>query len=169
MAEEKEIKELTIDECRTQTQKHIDLVNKLGRIYINELNTRLANHDKSKLESPEVEEFAKVTNGLASTTYGSEEYMKFLKEDLAIALEHHYAHNRHHPEHFGERGVDAMNLFDLVEMFLDWLAASKRQNNGNLMVSIDKSCERFNITGTLANILRNTVDYFDAILSAEDK
>ena len=59
--------------------------------------------------------------------------------------------------------------FDLVEMFLDWLAASKRQNNGNLMVSIDKSCERFKITGTLENILKNTVDYFDAILSKEEK
>ena len=167
MAEE--IKQMSIDECRVETQKHIDMVNRLGRFFIGELSVRLANHDKSKLESPEVEEFAAVTNGLAKTTYGSEEYMKFLKEDLAKALEHHYAHNRHHPEHFGERGVNAMNLFDLVEMFIDWLAASKRQNNGNLMVSIDKSCERFGITGTLADILRNTVDYFDAILSKEEK
>lgn len=167
--EKEKIKEMTIDECRTNTQKHIDMVNKIGRIYINELTTRLANHDKSKLESPEVEEFAKVTNGLAKTTYGSEEYTRILKEDLAKALEHHYAYNRHHPEHFGDRGVDGMNLFDLVEMFIDWLAASKRQNNGNLMVSIDKSCERFNITGTLANVLKNSVDYFDAILAKEEK
>jgi len=164
-----ETKKMTIDQCKVETQKHIDLVNQLGRILTSELTVRLANHDKSKLESPEVEEFAKVTNGLASTTYGSEEYQKFLKEDLAVALEHHYARNRHHPEHFGDRGVDGMNLFDLIEMFLDWLAASKRQNNGNLMVSIDKSCERFHINGTLENVFKNTVDYFDAILSKQEK
>lgn len=167
--EKERIKEMTIAECRANTQKHIDMVNEIGRIYINELTTRLAHHDQSKLDSPEVEEFAKVTNGLAKTTYGSEEYTRILKEDLAKALEHHYAHNRHHPEHFGDRGIDGMNLVDLVEMFIDWMAASKRQNNGNLMASVDKSCKRFNVTGTLANVFKNSVEYFDAILAEEEK
>jgi hypothetical protein len=90
---------------------------------INELSKRAVNHDKSKLESPEKEIFEEYTPKLKGTTYGSEEYKEFLKE-MKPALDHHYANNRHHPEHF-KNGVNDMNLFDLLEMAADWLAAGK--------------------------------------------
>ena len=151
------------------TNIHRKYVSESMKVIINELMHRALSHDMSKLTEPEKSCYDKYIPLLKNTKFGTPEYDQVKKQMEDEGLQHHFEVNRHHPEHFGERGVDAMNLFDLVEMFLDWLAASKRQNNGNLMVSIDKSCERFNITGTLANILRNTVDYFDAILSKEEK
>jgi hypothetical protein len=35
---------------------------------------------------------------------------------MGDGLKHHYAHNRHHPEFFGEDGVDGMSLVDVIEM-----------------------------------------------------
>jgi hypothetical protein len=35
-------------------------------------------------------------------------------------------HNSHHPEHYGNRGISGMDLFDVVEMMCDWMAAARR-------------------------------------------
>ena len=66
------------------------------------LNTSKA--DNSKLESPEKELFDEYTPKLKDCTYGSDEYKEFLK-GLKVALDHHYANNSHHPEHY-ENGVN---------------------------------------------------------------
>ena len=89
-----------------------------------ELIRRSEVHDKSKLSSPEKELFDEYTPKLAGCTYGSDEYKEYL-EGLKVALDHHYANNSHHPEHY-ENGVDGFDLFDLIEMFFDWKAASER-------------------------------------------
>lgn len=54
-----------------------------------------------------------------------------------------------------------MTLLDLVEMFCDWLAATKRHNDGNILKSIDINQKRFGYTKELHNILVNTVDLFE--------
>lgn len=56
-------------------------------------------HDRSKLERPEVEVFTEFTPKLAGCSYNSDEYNGF-KRAMAVALGHHYANNRHYPEHF---------------------------------------------------------------------
>lgn len=142
-----------------ETIKHIREVQRLCNLAAKELITRGEEHDASKLEEPEAEWFAKHTKKLAALTFGTEEYAKSL-EDLKPALEHHYANNRHHPEHF-PNGVDDMNLFDVIEMLLDWKAASQRQNNGNILKSILKNSERYGIGPQLAKILQNTIEYLD--------
>lgn len=79
------------------TMRHIEKVrNYLNRVIRNLLD-RAEKHDQSKLESPEVELFTEYTPKLAATTFGSEEYNTYKKE-MAPALAHHYANNRHHPE-----------------------------------------------------------------------
>ncbi len=80
-------------------------------------------HDQSKMESPEVEAFAKAPC-LDEIKYDSPEYKKS-KADLGEALEHHYANNRHHIPHH-KNGIRDMNLIDVVEMFCDWKASSER-------------------------------------------
>ena len=151
---------VTIDECRVETQKHIEKVRKYIRFFTDRLTTRGVNHDASKLESPEVELFAEHTECLANITYGSPEYYEHLKE-LQPALEHHYAVNRHHPQHFGDDGINGMTLVDLVEMLADWKASSERQKNGNLLTSIKQNVERFNIDKQLEQILINTAKTLD--------
>ena len=76
------------------------------------------------------------------------------------ALEHHYAVNRHHPEHF-TNGVNDMTLIDVVEMFADWKAASERTQNGNLLKSIELNAERFHLSDQLKEIFINTAKTLD--------
>lgn len=150
---------MTVDECRVETQKHIEKVRKYIRFFTDKLTTRGVNHDASKLESPEVEIFAEHTDCLKDLIYDSEEYKEHLA-DMKPALEHHYALYRHHPEHF-QNGIDDMNLIDLVEMLADWKASSERQKDGNLLLSIEKNAKRFNISAQLKQILINTAKTLD--------
>lgn len=150
---------MTIDECRVETQKHIEKVRKYIRFFTDKLTTRGVAHDQTKLESPEVEIFAEHTEALGNVVYGSEEYKQHLAA-MKPALEHHYATYRHHPEHF-QNGINDMNLVDLIEMVADWKAASERQKSGNILTSIEKNAERFNISEQLKQILLNTAKSLD--------
>ena len=150
---------MTVAECQVETQKHIESVRKYIRFMIDRIEMRGVKHDASKLESPEVELFAEVTPKLAETHYGSSEYNEFL-DKLKPALDHHYASNRHHPQHF-VNGIDDMTLIDIIEMFCDWKASTLRQNDGNLLKSIETNAERFNMDGQLKQILMNTARMID--------
>ena len=137
-----------------ETKKHIDTVKEYCKNFALELITRTMNHDKSKLGDIEKPLFDEYTPKLKNSTYGSEEYKKFL-EELKPALDHHYENNSHHPEHY-DNGIQGMDLFDLVEMFFDWKAASKRHEDGNLLKSIDINKDRFNMSDDLVAIFKNT-------------
>ncbi len=150
---------MTVEECQIETMKHIERVRELIRVFVSKLVTRAVEHDKLKMEKPEVEVFAEYTPKLKEYTYGSEEYQNCLNE-MNGALQHHYANYRHHPEHF-DKGVNDMNLVDLVEMFCDWKASSERQLDGNLLKSIDVNATRFNINAQLKQILINTAKMYD--------
>ncbi len=153
--------ELTQQENVTNfaTMRHIERVRNLLNVVIVDLLKRAEKHDQSKLERPEVEAFTEFTPKLASSTYGSPEYEGFRKA-MGPALQHHYANNRHHPEHF-KNGIADMNLLDLVEMFCDWKAAGERHNDGNILKSIEKNAGRFEISPQLVKILENTAELFD--------
>lgn len=150
---------MTEAECRVDTIKHIEKVRHYIRMMTDRLITRGVNHDKTKLESPEVELFTEYTPRLASTQYGSEEYKECLA-GLKPALDHHYANSRHHPEHFN-KGISDMNLVDIVEMLCDWKAASERQRDGNLLKSIEQNAQRFGYDDQLKQIFLNTAKLFD--------
>lgn len=159
MDENINLEQMSISECQVETQKHIEIVRKFIKIFTDKLTNRGVDHDKLKLESPEVEIFAEYTPKLAQTTFGSEEYLQHL-EDMRPALNHHYANYRHHPEHFKD-GVNDMNLIDIAEMICDWKASSLRQDDGNLLHSIELNAERFGIDAQLMKILLNTANLFD--------
>lgn len=152
------MKSLTLEEQATNatTMHHINTVQSLLHKIVKELLDRADVHDQSKLSSPEVELFAEWTPKLAKSTYGSPEYEGFRKA-MGPALDHHYAKNRHHPEHFKE-GVNDMSLVDLIEMFCDWKAATMRHNDGNIRKSIAHNADRFGLSPQLVRILENSVD-----------
>lgn len=141
-------------DSKVDTLLHIKRVGELLTNAASELIRRANVHDNSKMESPEKELFDEYTPKLKNSTYGSDEYKGFLKE-LKVALDHHYANNTHHPEHY-ENGVNGMDLFDLIEMFFDWKAAGERHTDGNIYKSIEINQKRFNIEGQLVDILNNT-------------
>lgn len=150
---------MTRAECQVETIKHIDKVRHYIRIITDRLTTRGVIHDKTKLESPEIELFTEFTPKLAETQYGSDEYKTFLAE-LKPALDHHYANSRHHPEHFN-KGILDMNLIDIVEMLCDWKAASERQQGGNLLKSIEQNGQRFGYDDQIKQIFINTAKLLD--------
>jgi len=152
---------LTIEQQATNyaTMRHIERVRNLLNLFVQALLSRSELHDQSKLSSPEVEAFTEFTPKLATSTYGSAEYEGFRKA-LGPALAHHYARNRHHPEHHRE-GVSDMNLVDLVEMFCDWKAAGERHNDGNILKSIRHNADRFSLSPQLVRILENTAAMLD--------
>lgn len=119
------------------------------------LAKKAESHDLSKMESPEIEIFAEYTPKLKTCTYGSDEYNGYLKE-MGVALQHHYENNRHHPEHF-KNGIRGMNLMDLTEMLCDWMAATLRHDDGDILKSIEYNQGRFNYSDELKQIFLNTV------------
>lgn len=153
---------LTLEHQATNfaTFRHIERVRNLLNLMAVDLIKRGEQHDQSKLESPEVELFTEFTPKLAASTYGSEEYEGFRKA-MRPALDHHYAKNSHHPEHW-PNGINDMNLLDLLEMFCDWKAAGERHHNGNILKSIDVNANRFGISPQLVKIFQNTAKVFDS-------
>lgn len=138
------------------TLKHIKRVSELLNNAAIELITRANVHDQSKLEEPEKAEFDRLTPILKDLTYGTPEYAASLKE-LDVALTHHYKHNSHHPQ-FYAKGIDDMNLFDIIEMLLDWKAATERTAGGNIYKSIEINTTRFNMSTQLRDIFINTAE-----------
>jgi len=52
-----------------------------------------------------------------------------------------------------------MNLFDLLEMFIDWTAACQRHADGDINKSIEINTARFALSPQLAEIFKNTVPW----------
>lgn len=151
-------------DSRPETREHIDRVRDFLNEAVDDLVRRGRDHDRSKLEPPELEAFDIATPKLANLEYGSDEYRASLRE-LGPALQHHFAHNDHHPEHF-EEGVRGMSLMALIEMLCDWRAASERVKQRTddpakvktFAAGLEHNKERFGISDDLHEILLNTAE-----------
>jgi len=150
-------------EFMMETQQHISDVRAIMNFISAALFVRGTDHDRSKLEHPEVFGYSQHSYGLASKAFGSPAY-ELKPAELQEAIDHHYENNRHHPEHH-EDGIRGMNLLDLVEMVVDWKAASLLNGDGDFMKSIEISAERFGLSEDLVAILKNTV----AVLEGAEK
>lgn len=126
---------------------------------IKELLDRSIRHDLSKTREPERAVYDEIVPRLRAAAYGSAEHQS-LVDSMGEGLRHHYANNRHHPEHFPD-GVNGMTLVDLVEMLADWKAATERTTpHGDLADSLPVNAERFAIAPQLMDILANTARHF---------
>src|SRR5690242_11114411 len=149
---------MTEYDSKADTLEHIQQVNNMLLKMVTALLERASAHDASKLGPIEKPHFDRETPMLKELTYGSPEYKASL-ERLGEALKHHYKANRHHPE-FHEHGVADMNLIDVVEMFCDWVAASRRMKEPHVL-KLEVSFERFKFDPQLANIFRKTAEYLN--------
>lgn len=153
MSESDAVKEAAYDSAAETCEHIVQVSRRLGGI-ANQLKRRGFDHDRSKLGPNEKPTFDRVTPKLKGLTYGSDAYRASLKE-LGPALQHHYANNSHHPEHYAE-GLAGFDLLDLVEMYCDWAAATLRTKDGDMAKGIEHNVGRFKIEPQLAAILRNT-------------
>jgi hypothetical protein len=139
-----------------ESLRHVRRVQQLMIGVAENLLERARVHDVSKLSPPEADVFDEYTSKLKDVTYGSDEYKECLK-GMKPALEHHYRMNRHHPEHWSN-GICDMSLLDLIEMLVDWKAASERHTDGDVRRSIDINAERFGYTDDYRTIFLRTVN-----------
>lgn len=137
----------------TETKEHVATVEAwMGRA-IQSLANRSILHDQSKFQDPEKSGFMAMNADarLKEMTYGSDEYRAVLREHNPT-IQHHYAHNDHHPEHTSA-GISGMSLLALIEMLCDWKASTSRMKDGDLMRSIDINGDRFGYDDTMKVIL----------------
>lgn len=60
-------------------------------------------------------------------------------------------------EEFGKISyTDGMTLFDVIEMFMDWKAATERMDTGDIYKSIEFNKGRFAMSDQLCKIFENT-------------
>lgn len=149
--------------AEVETRKHRERVAEIINMFIRRLLDRADKHDLTKLASPEVEVLSEQTSKLRGLPYMGDEYKEQLASvDMRPFLDHHYAKNLHHPEHYPE-GLKDMTLLDVVEMLCDWKAASERHADGNILKSIETNTGRFSIPPVLAAILVNTVKFLSLV------
>ena len=146
---------------KEETQNHINNVSIRLHKVARELMKRGIGHDRSKLDSPEAEIFEIYTPKLKGTTYGSDEYKSYLKE-MKVALDHHYAVNRHHPE-FHKDGIKGLDLLELLELLCDWKAATERHADGDILKSLEINQKRFGYSDEIKAILLKTLKTMEAI------
>lgn len=137
------------------TLRHIDKVQARLLEVQHRLVQRSVMHDASKLQEPEKSGYDQLTTRLADVEYGSDAYRTALEEAKPI-IQHHYAANSHHPEHW-PNGIAGMSLLDVIEMVADWKAASERTKQGSIAQSLTHNKERFGIDDQLYAVIENTV------------
>ena len=115
-------------------------------------------HDLDKYKWKEAKHFAKTIFDLKSSTYGSDEHKKLLKE-IGPAIKHHYSRNRHHPE-FHSKFIN-MNITDKIEMVCDWKAATRRHTDGDIKKSIEINQKRFKYTNEEKEFLLSIIKQID--------
>lgn len=109
------------DETYDSTNDTLDHINKVrSRMteFSDALLKRATVHDASKLEEPEKSLFDKYTPLLKETPYGSEQYKAHLAE-MGAALQHHYAVNAHHPEHYPVRQSEKIEQLKWHMLFVE--------------------------------------------------
>jgi hypothetical protein len=141
-------------DSRADTLAHIHRVRDHIDVFVAEMLARGRAHDASKLEEPEKAVLDRVLPLLDGVAYGSPEY-EAVVERARPALEHHWRRNSHHPEHHGPAGVAGMDLFDLVEMVCDWMAAAESYPGSEVKLAYNVGL--FGIEPQLASVIANTL------------
>jgi len=113
-------------------------------------------HDFSKFSLIESKGFINIVHNLKKSEYGSQEYKRDLNK-IDKSIKHHYRLNSHHPEYY-KNGIGDMDLLDIIEMYYDWKAASRRHKKVNFKKSLNICERRFLISSQLYKIFVNSLN-----------
>lgn len=149
---------MTYQNTEDYIKRHIDRVRKHLLTFILLLQVRAQRHDYSKLQEPEIN-WWKDMDKEPRYAYGTPEYVAKMRR-WKFVFDHHYKHNRHHPEHF-EFGVQGMNLVDVIEMLCDWIGYRDKISITEAISTVEQQMERYGFSEDLSCIIKNTlIDYF---------
>ena len=139
-----------MDKTLLKIIRHKEIVEKNFDKFIARLNERKITHDESKIKEDEFSGFEILDSDEVFKKFGTPEYKELIEKNEGIKL--HYERNSHHPEHF-EEGIDEMNIFDIIEMVIDWKSAAETYNN-DFEKSLDYSIKRFGCDNTQEWLIR---------------
>lgn len=126
-----------------------------------ELRKRAEEHDNSKLQFPEIEWLIEMDKE-PRCQYGTKEYYDKMNKWKKFFI-HHYAQNRHHPDHY-PNGIDDMDLIDITEFLADIVSYYEVLQAHDCEKVLDDQEKRFQINGQLRNVLSNTLNnYFSNV------
>lgn len=141
--------------------RHRDMVRLNMQRLSQEIERRALTHDMTKLSPDELGGFVRINRAAREHPYGSDEYTASMErekgEDGCITL--HYARNSHHPEHHA-KPLD-MGFLDIIEMVLDWKAASDTYGKMTLRGSLPHHRERFLFTSEQWWLIESVVDWIE--------
>lgn len=146
------------------TRKHQQLVAGLLILCAKKLLDRAVKHDASKLQEPERSYYIDPVYALNTeeVPYGSARYQELTKQ-MGQGWDHHKLTNDHHIEFFIPYSVQTLNdpiraldLFALIEMLADWIAASRRRDNNSAM-ALDYMKKKYPVDEQLEAIILNTL------------
>jgi len=152
------------------TRKHQQTVAKYMLLIAKKIIDKAIAHDASKLEEPERSTYIEPVYSLnhEDVEYGSDRY-KELTNAMGEGWDHHVRVNDHHIEFFIPFSVQTLNdpirsmdLFALIEMLCDWIAASQRRGN-NPSLPIKNIREKYGLDEQLDAILRNTLQMIERL------
>lgn len=152
-------------ETEEYIKEHISRVRRHIDTFIQLLIRRAENHDKSKLEEPELS-WWKEMDKEPRYPYGSEEYKQKIKRWNKV-FKHHYKYNRHHPEHY-EYGVSEMTLIDIVEMMCDWLGYKDTTTVTEALKVCDEQMARYDISEELRQVIFNTLLRYYSLMGGKN-
>lgn len=144
-------------EVLTDTLVHIGEVREaLGEV-THDLQQRGVAHDRTKLQEPEFSVFCSTRPEFKKANYGTPEYAAVVKK-ANVAVDHHYANNRHHTA-FHANGIEDMNLLDVLEMLADWKAAARRSPDLTFKDSLPRAFSKYRIDPIMQRMIVNTLEY----------
>lgn len=122
-------------------------------ILVQKLSEKIIKHDNSKIDYlPEFNLYKNVVFKLKGLEYGTKEHTE-AKQELDRGFEIHCMNNRHHSEHFYLDGVQGMNMYDVIEMILDWCSAALCRGFKFKLSSVYKRIESHNFSKGLCDLL----------------
>lgn len=142
-------------DSRPDNYAHIAQVRGLILAATGDLLRRAHEHDASKVDGEERALFDEITPELRRHEYGTPEYKAAAKKARAHVTN---PANDHHPECHAD-GIHGMHIGQVLEMCCDWIAASRRNPNGDVLRSLDLNAERFGYGAEMAGLIRRTVEW----------
>lgn len=131
-------------EYKEQLQKMLGQA--LGHHY--EHNRHHPEHFKNQEPSDKIKALIYVAEYMATNNNSRPDFDYGLK-DLIDFLDNRQS------EH--QSSINNMNLFDILEMLIDWVAATQRHSDGDIYKSLEINRDRFSIAPQLLKVMENTV------------
>ena len=148
------------DEIKTLNtiQQHRETVETLLTILAQDFAIRGRVHDRSKLKSDEFDGYIHINRAARKHAFDSPE-LREVKRNHIAAIDHHYARNSHHPEY--HKDIRDMGFMDIIEMVIDWKAASITYGNQTLREGLSTMRERHDFSDAQWWLIDQVVEWLE--------